>query len=82
MAIYLEALFRYCYSTQKLLIYALNVNVLSESYVYTLMCAWGPQRLDKGFGSPGNGVADSCKLPRGWWELNQDPLQEQMCLTI
>jgi hypothetical protein len=30
--------------------------------------------------SPGTGVTDSCKLPRGWWERNLDPLQEQPVL--
>lgn len=26
---------------------------------------------------PGNGIVDSCELPRGCWELDPSPLEEQ-----
>jgi hypothetical protein len=33
--------------------------------------------LREGIRSPGTGVTESCELPRGCWELYQDPLGEQ-----
>ena len=32
---------------------------------------------NKGVGSPGTRVTNSCELPCGCWELNPGPLQEQ-----
>lgn len=34
-------------------------------------------RPDKGVGVPGTRVIDGSELPRGCWELNPSPLEEQ-----
>lgn len=36
-----------------------------------------PGRSEEDAGSPGTGVPDRCASPRGCWELNADPRQEQ-----
>jgi hypothetical protein len=60
-------------------------------YVYNYCVAWVyvyhvhtlcPQRLEEDIGYPRSGVMDSCKLPRECLELNQNPLQEQVLLTV
>ena len=39
--------------------------------------------LHDGIGSAGIGIADSCELPSGFWELNPGPLEEQpVLLTV
>jgi hypothetical protein len=35
---------------------------------------------EEGISSPGTGVTDYCEPPRGFGELNLDPLQEQVLL--
>lgn len=47
--------------------------------VYNLQawCLWSPEEADR---SPGTGLTDGCELPRGCWELNHGPLQEQQVL--
>ena len=42
------------------------------------MCVQYPQRPVEGIGSPGTGVIDGCEPLCGFWELNPDPLQEQL----
>lgn len=37
----------------------------------------GPTEVRRGIGAPRVRVRDSCELPRGWWESNLDPLEEQ-----
>lgn len=39
-------------------------------------------KLEEGFRALGTEVLDGCKPSCGYWELNQDSLQEQMFLTI
>lgn len=39
--------------------------------------AWCLLRAKKGIGSPRTGVMNGCEAPRGCWELNLGPLQEQ-----
>jgi hypothetical protein len=41
------------------------------------VCMQGLWRLIEGVGFHGIGVADSCELPCGCWELNLGPLEEQ-----
>ena len=36
-----------------------------------------PQRPEEGVRSPGTGITEGCELPRGYWELNLGPLEEQ-----
>lgn len=45
---------------------------MSVSHVYSV-----PQRPEKGVGSHGTGVTGGCQPPRGWWEPNLGPLEEQ-----
>ena len=42
-----------------------------------LTCLVRPEGGDR---SPGTGVTDSCEPPRGCWELNPGPLEEQPVL--
>ena len=46
------------------------------SYVYWCSCPQSPQNA----GFPGGGVICSCEPPRGCWELNPGPLEEQPLL--
>lgn len=40
--------------------------------------AWCLQKQGEGVRSPRTGVRDSCASPCGYWELNPDPLREQV----
>lgn len=42
------------------------------------ICAWCCQRPEEGVRSRGTGVTNSCELTRGHWQLNLDPLEEQI----
>lgn len=49
-------------------------------YVYVCVpcpCKWPQKPEEVGIGFSGAGVTDSCEPPRGCWELNCSPLQEQ-----
>lgn len=60
-----------------------HFNGALPAYLYVhQVCAWIPQRSEKGIGSPKTEVEDGCESPCGGWELNPDPLQEQMLLTV
>lgn len=56
------------------------MSVLSAClYVYH-MFAWCERRSEEGITCPGNGVTDGCEMNCWCWELNLDPLQEQLVL--
>ena len=58
-------------------VFFMYTNALSTCmYVYHKH-AWYPQRSEDGAVSPGTGVTNGCELPRGFWEVNPGPLQEQ-----
>ena len=60
------------------LFYFMYMSVCRHGWMATIpLCAWGPQRPKEGLRSPGTRVIHSFKSPRGFWELNLDPLQEQ-----
>lgn len=40
-------------------------------------CAWDPQRLKEGAGSPGTGAVGGFEPPYGYCKLNLGPLQEE-----
>lgn len=44
------------------------------------MCAWRPQKSQKGIKTTVTGVVDSCKLPCAYWEPNPHHLQKQQVL--
>jgi hypothetical protein len=48
-------------------------------YVYCL-CAWYPQKPEKGARSSETGVTISCEPPLRNWELNLGPLEEKVVL--
>ena len=53
------------------------VSALSAgTHVYHVLAV--PMKAKKIVGSPGTGATDGCELPRGCWELNTGPLQEQL----
>jgi hypothetical protein len=52
----------------------LCVSVLTACVFAHQMCAWWPQRSEKGVESPGNRVTDDCEPPSRCWELNLGPL--------
>lgn len=49
-------------------------------YVYH-MCTWYLWRSEKDIRSPGTRIVDSCEPPQWCWELNSNPMQEQVFLT-
>ena len=44
------------------------------------MCARHLQRPEEGTGFPRTGVTNGCEPPRGYWESNPGPLEEQPVL--
>lgn len=48
----------------------MDISALPGSMCVYLMHAWDPQRSEEGIGSPRTGVADGCKPPCVFWELN------------
>ena len=46
-----------------------------------VLCVWYPQSSGDSVRSLGTGGADGCEPPRGCWESNPGPLQEQMLFT-
>lgn len=44
------------------------------------MCVQCPWRSEEGVGCPGPGVTDSCYPPYRCWELDPEPLEEQLVL--
>lgn len=65
---------------QHFFIFYLVFNVQGDicMYVFTIWVSGAP--VGQGCQIPGTGVRDSCQLPCGCWELNQDPLEEQQVL--
>lgn len=57
-----------------------------ECFTCTYMCTThlclSPQRPEKCVRYPSTGVATSCDLPCGCWELNPSPLQERQCSSL
>lgn len=49
--------------------------------MYT-MCLQCPQRPEEGNRSPGTGIIRGCELSSRCWELNLNPLLEQLVLFI
>lgn len=45
-------------------------------YASALKACVVPTEAEVSVGSPGTGVLDSCKLPRGYWDSNLGPLHE------
>lgn len=43
--------------------------------------AWSCWKLAEAVRSPRTGVTDGCESQLGCWELNPDPLQEQVCVA-
>lgn len=66
------------------LLYFICVSVLPACmYMYKYhMFGWCLQRSKEDVESPGTGVADGCKPPCGFWELNSCLLQKQVNLTM
>ena len=48
--------------------------------IYVHVHSWCLQRLENGARSSGTGVKDGCEPPCVCWELNPDPLEEQLVL--
>lgn len=41
-------------------------------------CAWCPRRAEEVIRSLGTEVIDGCEAPCGFWELNHNPLEEDL----
>ena len=76
----------------KIILFTYNYNDIQNNFlIYLLMWTFClsvclcttcvTQRSKEGIGSPGTGVTDKCEHLCGCWELNPDPLQEQVFLT-
>lgn len=53
-----------------------------HKYLPTWMCvchmyAWGIWRPEEAVRHTGTGITDNSDVPRGFWELSANPLQEQ-----
>ena len=58
-------------------IIGIQLSTLIYLFLYELVCCL---HVCKGVRFPGTGVSDSCVLPRGCWQLNLSPLEEQSVL--
>ena len=76
---YLIALEHHSRLAMLLFSFFLNITYLSLMACALVFCLH--VCLCEGILFPGTGVADSCELPCGCWELNQSPMQERVLTT-
>lgn len=60
--------------------YFLWLAVLPGCMTVQQLCVWYMRRPEKDVSSPGSRVTDSYELPRGEWQSNPGPLEEQFLL--